>query len=66
MRGKTSANTAPTFEHRADLPDSKTPQAGELPKRQLQEEERDATENQHDEVGQHEGTCRQTTGRQTI
>lgn len=46
-----------TFEHGADLPDSQAAQTGELAKGQLQEEEWDAAEHQHDEVGQHEGTC---------
>lgn len=40
-----------TFEHGADLPDSQAAQTGELAKGQLQEEERDAAEHQHDEVG---------------
>lgn len=39
-----------TFEHRADLPNSQTPQAGELTEGQLEEEERNAAEHQHDEV----------------
>lgn len=46
-----------TFEHGADLPDSQAAQTGELTKGQLQEEEGDAAEHQHDEVGEHEGTC---------
>jgi len=46
----------PTFEYGADLPHSKTPQAGELTEGQLEEEERNAAEHQHDEVRQHEGT----------
>lgn len=45
-----------TFKHRADPPNSQTPQAGELTEGQLQEEEGDAAEHQHDEVRQHEGT----------
>lgn len=45
-----------TFKHRADPPNSQAPQTGKLTKGQLQEEERDATEHQHDEVWQHEGT----------
>lgn len=45
-----------TFKHRAYPPNSQAPQAGELTKGQFQEEEGDATEHQHDEVRQHEGT----------
>lgn len=40
-----------TFEHRADLPYSQTPLAGKLAEGQLEEEERNAAEHQHDEVG---------------
>lgn len=43
-------DTPRTFEHRADLPHSQTPQAGKLTKGQLEEEERNATEYQHDKV----------------
>lgn len=39
-----------TFEHWADLPDSQTSQAGELTEGQLEEKERNAAEDQHDEV----------------
>lgn len=58
-------DTPLTFEHRADLPDSQTPQAGKLTEGQLEEEKRNATENQHDKVGKHEGTCsRENIGKQ--
>lgn len=46
-----------TFKHGADLPDSQAPEGGKLPKGELQEEQRDATKHQHDEVWEHEGTC---------
>lgn len=45
-----------TFKHWADPPNSQAPQAGKLTKGQFEEEEGDATEHQHDEVWQHEGT----------
>lgn len=44
-------DTPLTFEHRADLPDSQTSQAGKLTEGQLEEEERNATENEHNKVG---------------
>lgn len=36
---------------------AQAPEGGELPKGELQEEQRDATKHQHDEVWKHEGTC---------
>lgn len=47
-----------TFEHGANLPDAEAALAGKLSKREFHEEERDPTEHQHDEVGEHESTCR--------
>lgn len=55
-----------TFKHRADLPDSQAPEGGELPKGELQEEQRDATKHQHDEVWKHEGTCDAHTPTPTV
>lgn len=52
-----------TFEHGADPPDAEAALAGELPKRKLHEEEGDAAEHQHDEVGEHEGTWQAGTRR---
>lgn len=46
-----------TFKERAYLPDSQWPEAGELAKRQLHEEDGDATDSQHDEVRNQEGPC---------
>lgn len=45
-----------TFEHGADPPDAKAALAGKLPKGEFHEEEGDAAEHEHDEVGEHEGT----------
>lgn len=50
-----------TFEHGADPPDAEAALAGELPEGELHEEERDAAEHQHDEVGEHEGTWQAQT-----
>lgn len=67
-KSHTHTHTQLTFKHGADLPDSQTSKAGKLTKGQLEEEERNPTEHQHDEVRQHEGTWRwreagnQTTG----
>lgn len=45
-----------TFKHGADLPYSQTPEGGELAKRELQEEQGDATKHQHNEVWKHKRT----------
>lgn len=47
-----------TFKERAYLPDGEWPQAGELAKRQLHEEDGDPTDGQHDEVRNQESSCK--------
>ena len=46
-----------TLKQRADAPDGYRSQTGVLAQRQLEEEERDAREDQHDDVGDQEGAC---------
>lgn len=47
-----------TFKERAYLPDSERPQAGELAKGQLHEEDGDPADGQHDEVRNQESSCK--------
>lgn len=51
-----------TFEEGADFPDGQGSQAGELAQRELEEEEGDATDGQHEEVGHEEGACAEEEG----
>ena len=44
-----------TFEHGADPPDPQAPLACKLAEGELHEEEGDPAEDEHDEVGEHEG-----------
>lgn len=53
---------AGTFEEGADLPDGQGPQAGELAQSELEEEEGEATDGQHEEVGHEEGACKEEGG----
>lgn len=52
-----------TFEEGADFPDGQGSQTGELAQRQLEEEEGDAADGQHEEVGDKEGACKEEGGR---
>ena len=49
-----------TFHHRQEFPHPQTPHRGELTQRRLQQEERDPSKHQGQEVGDEEGPCHMT------